>query len=120
MQYAAPDGQRDILYDIKTNYWRSETAVYYLLQFQKAGTYSLSLDISTSSESLTVQILLNGNEAGKMPIKATTPIESEIVFQEQGDLAMEFPAGIPCCIKLLFEDPQNQAAALANLTIKKL
>jgi len=120
MQYTAPDGQRDILYDIKTNYWRSETAVYYLLQFQKAGTYSLSLDISTSSESLTVQILLNGNEAGKMPIKATTSIESEIVFQEQGDLAMEFPAGIPCCIKLLFEDPQNQAAALANLTIKKL
>jgi hypothetical protein len=120
MQLDDLGSKRGILYNIKSNYWRCETALYYLLQFEKSGAYALSFNISTSSDSLSVKVLVNDKIAGEVPIRATSQQESSRIFEMQGDLSINFQANTVYRLKLLFEDPQNQAAALEHLVLKRV
>ncbi|MBE6367667.1 MAG: beta-glucosidase [Lentisphaerae bacterium] len=110
------DEKSGILYNIKSNYWRCETALSYLLEFQHSGTYTLSCHLATASDALTVNVLVNNEPAGQIIVENT----GENVFQTQGAVCINVQANQLYRIKLIFDDKLDKPAALAYLKLKKL
>jgi len=116
------EGEHYILHNIKNNYWRCETALYYKLRFQRAGKYTLSLHLGTVAEKLTVKVLVNGQESG---IFAAQPTGTENVlradfFQTQQAVTLEVAENMVYTVKLIFNDPDSAGCALEHLELKKL
>lgn len=112
-----PDFPGTMLCNLKQNYWKTETALFYRLRFAKAGRYAFRFRVATPSDTLTLHVMLDGKVIGDLPIRATGPHSSRRnEWSTQGGLIAEICGG-SSELKVIFDDPVQVGCALSFVEI---